>query len=570
LSAGAERQEPNEIFEEPFDIERANPTKVSVDHLRKSLHKVGLTCEQTSNANLEQYVAEVRRSLPAHGTNEAFFIGVREPVMETASPEAISFIEDVCSPRVRSLGDVREVAAGHEGADAFYDHILADNPGGVEFANLLAGAEWGQPHFATAFAQRNPSGVELLASLAQRNVTVASKGTWVPGKDGIAGKSAGYLTELVHQERFDLLEKKAVKNERPNCHQGEQPDKRWGITGYRNEDYHKELDNADAVKEQYKILALNASAAIVGGIDKDNLESFLTNEVSPYTDSSAEDYDSTKFNGGKHRELLLFLAKDPQGSGSSGTNSGLGVLSVMWRLRVKKYKVKKAGAKHDTTMEVWLRSIIYPSVYDPDASPPNTTTVLKQVKDDIGLVGKRVSERQEPNEEEDLTVFGALPPATKQTFDKSVVIKSDSTERLAAVLYAPDLQNIGAIDNTGADAAVTYTKAVTEGFTLGTAITISAEYSAEVNVMLAKATLKVGLSISFTAQYNKSTTESTSFVVPAGKKAFLYQGYLRTRVLRHDPKAQTYSWMAGEGQFLTNTVRTSPTPAVGAATFTAI
>ncbi|MFD0036026.1 hypothetical protein ACFVIZ_00060 [Streptomyces anulatus] len=163
-------------------------------------------------------------------------------------------------------------------------------------------------------------------------------------------------------------------------------------------------------------------------------------------------------------------------------------------------------------------------------------------------------------------IFKTLPDPVKETFDKSVVIKESSHERLGAVLYAPDLQFIGTIENSESDASASYTKSVTEGFQIGVAVTISSELSVDVSAVVAKGTLKVGMAITFSAHYNKSTTETVSFQVPAGKKAFLYQGYIRTKILKHDPGAGTYSWdEASSGRFLTNATATYPTPQLEAA-----
>lgn len=155
-------------------------------------------------------------------------------------------------------------------------------------------------------------------------------------------------------------------------------------------------------------------------------------------------------------------------------------------------------------------------------------------------------------------IFEKLPDANQDTFAQSVVIKEDTHERLAAVLYAPDLQFIGSIDNTQSEADASYSKSVTEGFQIGVSVTISSEFTADVNAIVVKGELKVGLSITFSAQYNKATTETISFTVPAKKNAFLYQGYIRTKILKHDPAAKTYAWADGSaGRFLTHATATS-------------
>lgn len=173
----------------------------------------------------------------------------------------------------------------------------------------------------------------------------------------------------------------------------------------------------------------------------------------------------------------------------------------------------------------------------------------------------------EPNDDDEVTIFQERPNATKDTFDQSVIYESGSDERLAVVLYAPDLQNIGSIDNTKSAASATYLRSVTEGFSVGSTITFSSTFSVEVSAEVFKASMQLGMSISFTAQYNKSTTESVSFTVPAGKKAFLYQGYLRTVILKHDVGRGTYAYVPNsDGRFLSNLTVTADKPVVGATT----
>ncbi|GBG36256.1 hypothetical protein [Mycobacterium montefiorense] len=139
---------------------------------------------------------------------------------------------------------------------------------------------------------------------------------------------------------------------------------------------------------------------------------------------------------------------------------------------------------------------------------------------------------------------------------------------MAAVLYAPDLQNIGCLDNTASSVESSWGKTVTTGFSLSTTVTFSIEFQAEVNFIVEKDSIKLGMSISFTAQYNKSISETMTFTVPAGKKGFLYQGYLYTQLLQHNTTQRTYDWVPGSRSvFLSNILYTSAVPATGTATF---
>jgi len=83
--------------------------------------------------------------------------------------------------------------------------------------------------------------------------------------------------------------------------------------------------------------------------------------------------------------------------------------------------------------------------------------------------------------------------------------------------------------------------------------------AAEAGVVFAKASFEFSFSISFTEQYSTSSTETVSFGVPAGQKAFLYQGTLRSRILRYDPAKDSYRYQE-EASFLTTIFDTLKEP----------
>ncbi|MBB5940348.1 hypothetical protein [Streptomyces zagrosensis] len=166
-----------------------------------------------------------------------------------------------------------------------------------------------------------------------------------------------------------------------------------------------------------------------------------------------------------------------------------------------------------------------------------------------------------------VTIFAERPGASKDVFDQSVIFQQDSQTGRALTLYAPDLQNIGCIDNTGSGATTTYAKSVSTGFTTSLTTQFTIETRAEVSIEVVKASLSVGFSVSFTEQYSKVTTQTMTFSVPPGHKAFTYQGYIRTVVIQHDTGNRTYEYQPGtEGTFLTEVLVTSPVPVIGAAT----
>ncbi len=382
--AAKKASEPIPKRREYLPVVTADPTRVEVHSLRADLYSIGLTCEQTGDDYLHQFIKDVRAQLPRTGQLESFLIGKRKDGLRQAlSRHAEDFVDEVSVLTRDALDQVTERARKHPGATDFFESLTGDNPGGAHFLGQLAGVRPSDPRFTEKFAENNPAGLLLVAELAARNIVPTSSGTWVPGGDKIVGEYAGTLAEMANAARFENLERRPEKTDKNNAHAGEQPGKRWGVTTRKSENYRGEFSTVDAIKQKYKEVGLVASAAVVEGLEPQNLEAMLANQIGPLQDQSAENYDSRK--DGKDEEILVFLALDPWVDSEDVTHaSGLGVLSINWRLRIQRYKRKDkhGGTKHDTRLEVWVRALRYRSVYK---EPANTTTFEDQLTEDRKL-----------------------------------------------------------------------------------------------------------------------------------------------------------------------------------------
>ncbi|HEX5308212.1 MAG TPA: hypothetical protein VFW38_03940 [Solirubrobacteraceae bacterium] len=163
-------------------------------------------------------------------------------------------------------------------------------------------------------------------------------------------------------------------------------------------------------------------------------------------------------------------------------------------------------------------------------------------------------------------IFDKLPPADADTFSKALPLLATTNYEQAMVLYAPDLENIGSIDNTTSQATTSYSETVTTGFVFSTTQTLSIEASAEVTIEVVKASLTIGFSISFTETWSSEKATTIGFSVPPGEKAFTYRGYLCTAILQYSAATGKYSY-GQTGRFLTPILATSKQPLTGAATF---
>ena len=361
------------------------------------------------------------------------------------------------------------------------------------------------------------------------NVELSSTGNWEPDGTGLGyGPTLEYIQYEAH---FDWL-----KSNRPS------------FTGIEDNppQYHDKYDTVAAVKQMFVNVGTDASATLVKGIDKQAIESVLSNAIAPLADPNASNYDVPD-----SRVIFLVENYNPEKQEADA----VGVLTIEWHLTIKDYKEKKKNPQHETWLTVKSRSVLYSSLEDMNADYQAAFTHFK----DNSFAMLTASAIPKVSK---VSIFNSLPPANEETFRKSLVIKSTSDCLDVIVLYAPNLQNVGSIDNTNSATTTTYSSSVTSGFTFSTSQSIGAEASFEASAEVVKVGFKISLSISFTEQWSSSQTTAFSFSVPGGKKAFTYQGYVLSRILRYDAASGNYNYLPEVARFVTNILSTSDIPLV--------
>lgn len=316
-------------------------------------------------------------------------------------------------------------------------------------------------------------------------------------------------------------------------------DKYIGFSGVKSsESYSKEGTTVDAIKEQFTKIAINISSTLIEDLDKDQLEATF-NKIISTLDPGSKDYDS----GLKNRGIFLVSGYAQEQC------DAIGILNVEYRLVVTNYKDKKSSSTN-YQLDVTVRTMMYTDV---DMLDNHYNFVLAHFKSNL-FFDLKIPVKPE------IKIYDALPAENSDTFRHSLPLEQTEDNTISAmVLYAPDLQNIGCIDNTDSDGSAQYSKTTTSGFTFssGQKISIGAKYAA--GVLFQKAEMNVNLEISFTEQWNESQSETTSFSVPARSKAFLYQGYLQCAVLEYNLETFKYSYKQ-TGTFLSNIIKTSSVP----------
>jgi hypothetical protein len=362
----------------------------------------------------------------------------------------------------------------------------------------------------------------------QGDWTQSSTGNWEPDSTGLG--YAADLEYIVYPEHFDWL-----KGNRPQF-----------VGSEDKENFSRRYDTVAAVKQAFVDLALTASSALVKGLNKPSIESVFSNVISPLDDAGARNYDKSD-----SRVVFLVESYDP----SKKEADAVGALLVDWHLVIKDYKDKKE-LKHDATLDVTARAVLYGDINDMKADLDAAKAHFKgrsfggQGYNDIDAI---------PVQDTTVEIYDRRPPADSTTFRRSLPLVATSKTATVLVMYAPDLQNIGSLDNSNSAATSTFEKSVSTGFTFSMTqqIEIGAEF--EAGIVLAKGKVSVGFSLSFTEEWSTETTETISFEVPPGEKAFTYQGTLRSQKLEYDPATDLYTYREA-ARFLSPVTVTSKVP----------
>lgn len=169
-----------------------------------------------------------------------------------------------------------------------------------------------------------------------------------------------------------------------------------------------------------------------------------------------------------------------------------------------------------------------------------------------------------------LTIFETEPTAATETiFNQGLLGTSSQQEALSVILFSPNLQIIASLDNTNSKVTSTYQTSVSHGFTFSTTQSLSVTTEVGINIEVVTAKVSVTFALSFTEQWNTTTTKSMSFSCPPGQKAFVYQGTLMAKVMAFDARNAKYAWQGAAGKALTEVLVTSQVP-IGSAPSNAV
>ena len=382
--------------------------------------------------------------------------------------------------------------------------------------------------FSILKPKENKEGVSFTGEYGNRNALYlgleeSSIGDWEPDSTGL-----GYSRELHYIQfptHFDYLK--------------EQRSEFAGV-GPKTYNYTGKYDTVDAIMSLFEKVATDASANVVNGLDKSTLESVLSNAIAPLKDQSINDYDHND-----SRVIYLVENYDEE----TQLADGVGVLTIDWHLKIKDYKKKKENLKHDTNLDITVRSVLYDDI---QALYSDYYFVKSHFKTKAFLLAI-------PPKPHELKIYDNLPPAVEDTFYHGLPLINDEKHVDVMILHSADIESLGCLDNSNSDVKSSYSKSTTSGFSFSMTQKLSSKLSFSAGVVFAKAGVEIGLELSFTETWNNSQTETIQFSIEGGKKAFVYQGYLQSSILRYDAEEDSFKYIQS-GRFLTDIFKTSDKP----------
>ncbi|HZX54099.1 MAG TPA: hypothetical protein VFE86_05440 [Ilumatobacteraceae bacterium] len=175
-----------------------------------------------------------------------------------------------------------------------------------------------------------------------------------------------------------------------------------------------------------------------------------------------------------------------------------------------------------------------------------------------------------PPETNSVTIFDTDPgPATEVVFNQGILSTNTDNESLSIVLFSPNLQLIASLDNTQSEVTSTYTTSISHGFTFSSTQSLSITNEVGVNIEVVSAKVSVTFALSFTEQWTTDQTRSMTFECPPGKKAFVYQGTLMSKLMSFSAADAQYTWVSAASKALTEVLVTTDTP-IGSAPSNAV
>lgn len=193
----------------------------------------------------------------------------------------------------------------------------------------------------------------------------------------------------------------------------------------------EQLKSVDAIKSLYVETASAASTTLSGHINKDSVEAFFSNVISPLGPGDiSKDYNCSS-------SRVLFLTLNHVGDQCDG----IGVINASYDIHIKNYtrKEKNGGDYHDTSITVMCRGAFYSSL---ELLLGDYEALKTAFKDARCLMTY-------PKEPVPVTVFDALPPAGQEAFVQGIPSALTDTYSDSIILHSPYVENLKSVNSAG-------------------------------------------------------------------------------------------------------------------------
>lgn len=318
------------------------PTKATPDLLRTQLQRVGLACDEITDSLLNGSIATIRGSLPTNTRpNQAYLIGepvtqadfgsgrvvagVRDllPAVEATVLPARLLVGFMASTNSGTRQFVDQLFAGDETAQTLRQQVVESHKAAETFVGRIANAP--ESGFLTLVEELESPAVRYLAALADAGLQPTAVGTWTPTAGGVYGE-AELTTMYKHWDRMkqnmgtDFV---GVENKWPS---------NW-----------ESCDNNEAFEQLFLRISIQATAALIAGLDKSDMEAMLANRVGENAGHDPNNYDS----GDKTMTVFLVGDYDPVTKDSAG----IGFLTINYRNLINDFRNKSKDA-HDPNAKI--------------------------------------------------------------------------------------------------------------------------------------------------------------------------------------------------------------------------
>lgn len=344
------------------------------------------------------------------------------------------------------------------------------------------------------------------------------------------------LATIVEKNNFDLLT--AANLQPPFC-------------GVEVEEVsYDDTPTEEAVMLAFVDIATAASAGLVEGLDEADMEAALTNVI------KAQDIELDDYYYADDRLFYLMEDYDP----TAEEAGGLGAETIDWTISVEDYRNKsKDDPDNQSIINVACRTVLYG---EGATILRDYQYVMNQAKAHPRMT--KATDRGIPvPSTPELKVYDDLPAPNLDTFIHSMPAVEHSDYQDVTVLYLPELVNVACLDNTQSAASSDFSVTLSVGFTNTNSVSFGFGASMGVGIDFLNTEFHYDAELSVTNQYAVTAEEKARTVVPAGEKAFIYQGRILTKTLRYHAGNQTYEYTnTDDGEFLTKVYVTSRTQQV--------